>query len=164
MGGVAMLVSVGAERDWPGWLAVRLAALADAPEAFPRAIAEWTDGGERRWRERLLDASALKVMVLDAGIPMGLVRGVLEDGQAWLHSLWVSPQLRGRGLGDQLITAVEEWARPRAALVRLAVVADNAPAVALYRRHGYVDSSVPGGPLPNGARELVMEKDLGGPA
>lgn len=54
---------------------------------------------------------------------------------AWLHSLWVSPRLRGRGLADEVIMAIEEWARPRVAHVRLAVVPGNGRAIALYKRH-----------------------------
>jgi len=68
-----------------------------APDAFPGASAEWADGGERRWRERLLDTTALKVVaVRDGGTGRSGPRR-REDGCAWLHSLWVSPQVRGQG-------------------------------------------------------------------
>jgi ribosomal protein S18 acetylase RimI-like enzyme len=85
----------------------------------------------------VLDTTALKVVAVRDGVPAGLVRGVVEDGCAWLHSLWVSPQVRGQGLGNQLVAAVEEWAaRQGATYIRLEVVPDNAPAIALYRRTG----------------------------
>ena len=133
------LVELDRADGWSLWQAARLAALADTPDAFPRALAEWADGGEMRWREWLLDTTALKVVAVRDGAPVGLVRGVVEDGCAWLHSLWVSPQLRDHGLGDQLVAAVEEWAaRQGATCIRLGVVPGNAPAIALYRRHGYV--------------------------
>ncbi len=145
--------------SWSLWRAARVAALADAPDAFPSASAGWADGGETRWRERLLDTTALKVVAVRDGVPVGLVRGVPEDGCAWLHSLWVSPQARGQGLGSQLIAAVEEWAaRQGAVYARLEVVPDNAPAIALYRRLGYVDTALLGELLPDGRRELVMQK------
>jgi hypothetical protein len=122
-------------------------------------LAEWADGGETRWRERLLDTTALKVVAVRDGVSAGLVRGVVEDGCARLHSLWVSPQVRGQGLGNQLVAAVEEWAaRQDATYIRLEVVPDNAPAIALHRRHGYVDTGVLGELLPDGDRELAMEK------
>ena len=158
---VVELVELDRADGWPLWRAARLAALADAPDAFPRASAQWAGGGETQWRERLLDTTALKVVAVKDGAPVGLVRGVVEDGCVWLHSLWVSPQVRGQGLGGQLVTAVEEWAaRQGAAHVRLEVVPGNAPAIALYRRHGYVGTGVPGERLPDGNRELVMEKSL----
>jgi [ribosomal protein S5]-alanine N-acetyltransferase len=153
------LVELDHADGWPLWRAARLAALADAPDAFPHALAERADDGEARWRERLLDTTALKVVAVRDGAPVGLVRGGVEDGCAWLYSLWVSPRVRDHGLGDQLVAAVEEWAaRQGATCIRLGVVPGNAPAIALYRRHGYVDTAVPGEPLPGGDRELVMEK------
>ncbi len=155
------LVALDRADGWSLWRAARLAALADAPEAFPRASAEWADDGEMRWRERLLDTTALKVVAIRDGVPVGLVRGVVEDGCAWLHSLWVSPQVRVQGLGSQLVATVEEWAvRQGATYIRLEVVTENALAVALYRRHGYVDTGVLGELLPNGDRQLVMETPL----
>jgi ribosomal protein S18 acetylase RimI-like enzyme len=158
-----MLVHLRGPADWPLWRAARLAALTDAPDAFPGAAAEWPEGGESRWRERLLDPSALKIVAVHQEAPVGLVRGVLGGGSAWLHSLWVSQRLRGHGLGDQLVEAVEDWAREQAAHVRLEVVPANAPAIRLYRRRGYIETSMRGGPLPGGGHELVMEKALGSP-
>ena len=146
---------------WLLWRAARLAALADAPEAFPAASAEWPGSGETRWRERLLDPTALKIVAAREGVPVGLVRGVIEDGSAWLHSLWVSPHLRGQGLGDRLVATVEQWAaRYGATSIRLEVVPDNISAIRLYRRHGYVDSAFQGELLPGGDRQLVMEKAI----
>jgi ribosomal protein S18 acetylase RimI-like enzyme len=155
------LVELDRADGWLLWRAARLAALADAPDAFPGASAAWADSGEMRWRERLLDTAALKVVAVRDEVPVGLVRGVVEDGCAWLHSLWVSPQVRGQGLGTQLVAAVEEWAvRHGATYIRLEVVSDNAPAIALYRRRGYVDTGVLGELLPDGDRQLVMEKSF----
>jgi ribosomal protein S18 acetylase RimI-like enzyme len=125
------------------------------------AAAEWAEGGESRWREWLLGVSALKVVAVVEGAPVGLVRGVLDNGSAWLRSLWVSPRLRGHGPGDQLTAAVEEWARPRAGYVRLEVVPANAPALGQYRRHGFTNGQERGEPLPDGGYELVMKKPLG---
>jgi len=156
MDGPAALVTLGGAEDWALWRDARLAALAESPDSFPGAAAEWTEGGERRWRTRLLDPTALTIVAVLGGKPVGLVRGVPDDGATWLHSLWVSPHLRGHGLGERLVDAVENWARPRTAVVRLSVVAANARAIALYRRHGFVERAAPA----DGARELVMEKAL----
>jgi len=133
-----------------------VAALSDSPHAFPGTAAEWARGGEREWRERLLDPAALKIVAVLDGKPVGLVRGALEDGATWLHSLWVSPHVRGHGLGDRLVAAVENWGQPRTALVRLSVVTANDAAVALYRRHGFIESDLPADEV----CEMVMEKAL----
>jgi len=155
------LVELDRADGWSLWRAARLAALADAPDAFPGASAGWADGGETRWRDRLIDPTALNVVAVQEGMPVGLVRGVVEDGCAWLHSLWVSPQVRGQGLGDQLVIAVEKWAvRQGATYIRLEVVSGNAPALALYRGHGYVSTGKLGELLPDGDGQLLMEKPL----
>lgn len=158
--GAAMLSTLGAG-DWSLWRAARLAALSDSAEAFPGAAAEWAEGGEEQWRDRLLDATALKIVAVGSNASaVGLVRGVIEGDSAWLHSLWVRPDYRGSGLGGRLIAAVEDWARPRAPRVRLKVVTGNQPAIELYRRHGFVQCANLGPPLSDHGRELVMEKVL----
>jgi len=47
---------------------------------------------------------------------------------------------RGVGLGDAMMRMALAWAKahPRVARVELQVFADNVPAIALYRKHGFV--------------------------
>ena len=72
---------------------------------------------------------------------MGLVRGALDDLQpdaAWLISMWVSPEVRGQGVGEALIDAVVGWARVSGARRVLLDVGDhNQPAIALYARKSF---------------------------
>lgn len=129
--------------DWPLWRALRLQALAQAPYAFGSTLADWNGEGdtEMRWRARLSTVPFNVVANLN-GMPAGMVSATAPtaDGTIELISLWVSPVARGHGVGDSLIAAVIEWARgQRAARVTLAVVESNRHAVALYRRHRFVD-------------------------
>lgn len=64
-------------------------------------------------------------------------RGVAEVG------IGVAAAHRHRGIGRALMTALDGWA-PRAGIHRLQlhVVTSNAPAIALYRRHGYAAEGV----------------------
>ncbi|MDT0345450.1 GNAT family N-acetyltransferase [Streptomyces litchfieldiae] len=153
--------------DWPLWREVRLAALADAPEAFRARLGDWHRGGEEQWRARLTMPGAHNVVALLDGRAAGSARGEPgEDGVSELRSVWVGPWARGRGIGERLVAAVENWARESgASALRLAVVPGNAPAIALYRRLGFVATEEPGEWLPDGVtRERVMVKALRPPS
>lgn len=149
--------------DWALWRDVRLAALAEAPRSFKSRLEDWGCGGEERWRARLAMPAAHNVVAVLPGQTVGLASGLpLGRDGCELRSVWVSPEVRGRGVGDLLVVAVESWARHSGATtLNLSVLPDNEPAVALYRRHGFVLS----GTLDDlasdeGARELVMVKRL----
>jgi ribosomal protein S18 acetylase RimI-like enzyme len=74
----------------------------------------------------------------------------------------VSPAARGRGIGDRLVRAVEDWARQAGAWVlKLAVTEGNDSAIALYRRCGFADTGELADLMPDGVRrEHVMAKTL----
>jgi ribosomal protein S18 acetylase RimI-like enzyme len=85
-----------------------------------------------------------------------------EDGQVELISLWVSPNARGRGVGDAILAEVERWARDRGAgALRLDVAEDNEGAARLYLRHGFAWTGELGELRADGVRrERVMAKPL----
>lgn len=131
--------------DWQRVRDLRLAALADAPDAFWSTVEEERDRPEQEWRawierERtaLLIATARDgVRARDAGIVV--VGPHHEDGTAaGLYAVWVAPWARGRGVGGALMRAAvaraEQMGFPR---ILLDVGDHNAPAIALYERFGF---------------------------
>ncbi|ASR35620.1 acetyltransferase [Prauserella marina] len=153
--------------DWPVWRELRLAALAEAPYAFGSTLAQWQGAGDRedRWRARMEIPGAHNVVAMVDGLPAGMVSGIPADDaedSVELISMWVSPVVRGKGVGDRLIREVERWAAERAATsLRLSVMPDNVRATALYERHGFTDTGMPGDLLPDGTgREKVLAKAL----
>lgn len=67
-------------------------------------------------------------------------RGVLTDGWLGVTAVTVDEQYRRQGLATAVMGALQRWAAERAAhSVYLQVVADNAPALALYRRAGFIE-------------------------
>ena len=144
--------------DWLTWRALRLAALAEAPEAFHSRLEDWLGTGEQEWRERL--AAPGRYLVADVGgKPCGQVVAIPPDpdGTADLIALWVAPYARGRGTADALVDAVLDcaatWGATRLALH---VVVGNDRAAAFYRRLGFADL----GPIerPDGITEHRMER------
>lgn len=65
------------------------------------------------------------------------------DRYAELYSLSVSPRLRGRGLGTQLLEAVDRELTKRSIRdLKVAVMADNSGALRLYERRGFRPAEV----------------------
>ena len=135
------------EDDWRLWRELRLAALADAPDAFRSAYAYWSGPGDREenWRARL-SGRPFNLVLLHGDAPAGMVSATAVEGGnvVELHSMWVAPGARGKGVAAAAIGAVVTWATERrASSVLLSVMAANRTAAAVYRRHGFVDEGVP---------------------
>jgi ribosomal-protein-alanine N-acetyltransferase len=72
----------------------------------------------------------------DATLGFGLVRIAADEAE--ILALGTAPTARRRGIADALVDAAVSAARRRGAgRIWLEVAADNAPAQALYRRHGF---------------------------
>lgn len=150
--------------DWPLWREARLAALTEAPHAFKSRLGDWDRGGEELWRARLETPGTYNVVASLDERTVGMASGVPGDGGVCeLRSVWVGPDARGLGVADRLIAAVETWARQSdATTLKLAVIPGNEPAVALYRRNGFVLTDERGALLSDGmTTEQVMAKPLG---
>ena len=61
-----------------------------------------------------------------------------DEAIAYIQTLEVAPQMRGAGVGGELLRRIEGSARKEgAAEIWLHVDAENAAAIRLYERHGY---------------------------
>jgi ribosomal protein S18 acetylase RimI-like enzyme len=81
---------------------------------------------------------------------------------ARLHSIAVDPASRGIGAGALLLAAAERAAQQHgAAVLRLAVRADNDPGLRLYRSRGYTELRTESAYYTDGMSAISMEKVLG---
>jgi GNAT superfamily N-acetyltransferase len=151
----------------------RVAGVDDAPsvarllDAFNREYDTPTPGaaalGERL--ERLL--AGPDMIALLAGEPAVALALVSLRPSAWydgpvavLDELYVSPELRGRGIGSRLLAGAEAEVRGRGvALLEINVDGHDAGARRFYERHGYSNSE-PGETQPL----LYYYRELGGGA
>lgn len=153
--------------DWEAWRVVRLAALANAPDAFGSRFNDWVDAPEARWRGRLSIPDAIDLVVHEINEngderAVGMATGVPTGyGGAEIISMWVDPRFRGRGLASSLIGKIVSWAiQSGFSELRLAVRPDNATAQSVYQRNSFSVSDEPGDETPDGRREIIMLRNL----
>jgi GNAT superfamily N-acetyltransferase len=132
--------------EWPRLKAIRLAGLADAPTAFGSTFAREAAFDDGEWQARAAMGAAGQtratfVAERDSDF-YGVASGLEEypgPGSHTVVGMFVAPAARGQGVGDSLIAAIVAWARGRRAVnLGLWVTATNDPAIALYRRCGFV--------------------------
>src|SRR5262245_58853427 len=128
--------------------ALRLSALADAPMAFGSTLAQEEGFPEHVWHERAAYGAAggdrvTFVAERDSewiGLATGLAHNPDDpnDPRPVLVGMFVTPAVRGRGVGVALVEAVVAWARERrATALCLWVTSTNSSAIALYTKCGF---------------------------
>jgi len=127
--------------EWPLWRALRLRALADAPEAFGEALAHAQARPDEGWREFAARPDVAQLVAERDGAPAGMAAAVIDPedpARADLYAMWVAPEARGRGAGRALAEAALRWTRRRGALeLSLGVAETNEPARALFLGCGF---------------------------
>lgn len=110
----------------------------------PAASDEWLANDDRALAHGAVARAVLEgpeeVAFVSFGSP-ALAKGrvSLADDWAGITDLWVSPELRGRGHSFDVVKVLLGWAAERGATTAyLQAHDDNAPALALYERLGFV--------------------------
>jgi GNAT superfamily N-acetyltransferase len=135
--------------EWATYRQVRLAALADAPEAFSSTLERERALDERTWRQRLDSADSFLAFRNEE--PIGAVTALPYDESldhgvagAWqLVAMWVSPRARKLGVGRLLVETVLGHAKASGApSVVLWVFEHNHGARAFYERLGFLEGDL----------------------
>ncbi|WP_283133675.1 GNAT family N-acetyltransferase [Rhizohabitans arisaemae] len=138
---VGIEVRVVGPEDWEVWRRVRLAGLADAPDAFASTLAEEQGYDEARWRESLGPGRGVRFIAFVDEAPVGMAGGLepeKPDGRSMLISMWVTPAARGSGIAGRLISEVVGWSKDLGhRAIELWVVDGNETARRLYLKNGF---------------------------
>ncbi len=100
------------EDDWETLKALRLAALADAPDSFGPTVESAREQPESYWRGWARSrAGRLQAWAAFRGRePVGLISaGVPHEAVGHLGALWVAPAERGAGLAARLLEVAAAW-------------------------------------------------------
>lgn len=118
----------------------------------------------RQFRRHLASPRARLRVALRDGVIVAYALTLLRRGsaRARLYSIAVEPAARGLGLGAQLLDdAMRQAAAAGCEWLRLEVREDNAAAIALYRRLGFVEFGCKPGYYEDGAAALRFERATG---
>jgi ribosomal protein S18 acetylase RimI-like enzyme len=140
-----------AAHEWATYRALRLRALADAPDAFGSTLAAEQLQTPDAWVARLSAAAVsdqdYPLVAELAGTAVGLVWAKVDATQSSVinvFQLWVAPESRGRGVAMALLQEAIKWARYKhARLVQLSVTCGDTAAMRLYLRAGFQAVSLP---------------------
>ena len=155
-----MLIRRAEADGWEALRELRLAALAESPDAFGSTIGEERDADEARWRGWITGEGwggpVATFVADDDGTLIGMATGhrpVDEPSIAWLFAMWVRPDRRGERIGRSLVDAVVAWAGedPGIDRLELRVTETNVDAARFYRSCGFVDTRLPPEPLREGS-------------
>lgn len=141
--GEAVLTLAADLREAGAEMPLNLSFSSEATPEWLEAKLHWdktSDADHQTYRTMLATIVAPKIfaaLTLDGQI-VSRAYGVLHDGLLVLESVATHPSYRQRGLGRQAIGGLLAWGRAAGAEAAcLQVVADNMPALALYRSLGF---------------------------
>ncbi len=147
--------------DWERYRDLRLAALADTPEAFGETLDHARGATEDDWRHRLARMQGERglgvVAVAEDGSWTASMRGEITDDDAWLYGVYVVPGCRGTGVAQLLLTTMTNWARPHTSRMLLHVATTNVRARRFYERN---DFAVTGRSTTNPAHPHLTELEM----
>ncbi len=156
--------------DWPQLRAIRLEALADTPSAYSTTYSEAVAFPDSLWIERteasVAGVDQMTVLGVDGDRAVSLAIGLLREQHDALVtvvvSVYISPSVRGTGVGDRMFPLIHSWGEAHgSAQASLWVEESNARAIGFYERLGYT-MTLDRARIPNdsGLFERLMKKTL----
>ena len=122
---------------------LRLDALKDSPDSFSPLYEEYSDRDDDYWHsaaERSGATEGFDLFIAKNGhTPCGLVSGHADENRiGHIGAMWVSPVMRGKGLGKALLNHVLGYLQHQGCqTIKLTVTETNQTAINLYTSSGF---------------------------
>ena len=129
-----------------------LKSVTTSPSAFLATAEDLKAEPPEYWENRLKSSTwavvqrGSQILGIAAAKPPGEVDDyALRENACFIESVWIDPSLRGKGLGERLVTYLIEQQRKAAGIQRfyLWVFDHNAPAIRLYNRMDFKPTGLP---------------------
>lgn len=146
---------------------IRLEALRAEPDSFASSAEDWEKLPDDEWLRRLTDNPVFVAFRADE--PVGIMGLLRQHASRMAHRatvvmVYVHGSLRGSGVARLLLAAVIDYARSEGIRqLELSVSAENAAAIAFYRRERFeAVGRIPGGCIRNGREvdDLIMVRRI----
>ncbi|AUX80166.1 MULTISPECIES: GNAT family N-acetyltransferase [Sinorhizobium] len=146
---------------------IRLEALRTEPDSFASSAADWEKLPDEEWRRRLTDNPVF--VAFRGGEPVGIMGLLRQSASMMAHRatvvmVYVHRSLRGSDAAGLLLAAVTDHARHQGIRqLELSVSAENAAAIAFYRRERFeAVGRIPGGCIRNGREvdDIIMVRRI----
>jgi RimJ/RimL family protein N-acetyltransferase len=128
-------------RDWQRLRTLRLASLADSPQAYGASYEVEAELPERTWRERMSTVRYVTAIIAEQDIAVMSIEEMDGDFGAniWLGGCWVDPSVRGQGVMRVMLNYIDSIADERNWRCQgLGVWPNNFDAIAAYEKLGFV--------------------------
>jgi GNAT superfamily N-acetyltransferase len=128
--------------DWQILRDLRLRALADAPESFLGDLPAEGAYDEKHWRQEASRNVWLVATLETRNVGLAKLNVQSADG-LHLEALWVDPSERRRGIGTQLVSALEDIAATTGVRqLKLWIFTENDSARQFYRHRSYRETTL----------------------
>jgi len=138
--------------EWKIFRELRLAGLQSDPASFATSYEGSLQMSDDEWRDFF--GSRDYFAAFDQDKPVGMAAIRRDDGESFAHravvlNVYVSPNMRGRGVGERLLSKLADYAQAQGVLqLELGVNAESMGVIKLYERNGYTKI----GTMPRGFR------------